>query len=134
MENKVILKKVRLTLPAGKATVAPPVGSMLGQYGINMMDFCKAFNAETKSLENNISIPVLVTVYKDKSFSFIVKKPRVSFLLKKLYQKNKSYGIPYVSLLDIYKIALVKANNETELKSICKSIIGSCRSMRLKIK
>lgn len=134
MNNQIISQKVRLVLPAGKATVAPPVGSMLGPFGINMMEFCKEFNAKTKDLEPGIDIPVLVIINKDKSFTFHVKEPHISFLLKKLYQKNKTYNIESVSLLDIYKIAKSRAKNENELKSICKSIIGSCRSMSLKIK
>ena len=80
---------IKLNIPAGAANPSPPVGPALGQRGVNIMEFCKAFNASTDSLEKNMPIPVVITVFSDKSFSFVTKTPPVSFYLKKLQVKKK---------------------------------------------
>ena len=76
---------IKLQIQAGQANPAPPVGPALGQHGVNIMEFCKAFNASTETLEKNMPIPVVITVFSDKSFSFITKTPPVSFYLKKAF-------------------------------------------------
>ena len=81
--KKKILTTIKLQIPGGNATPAPPVGPALGQHGVNIMEFCKAFNAKTQSLEKGLPIPVVITVYSDRSFSFITKTPPASVLLKK---------------------------------------------------
>ena len=85
---------IKLNIPAGAANPSPPVGPALGQRGVNIMEFCKAFNASTDSLEKNMPIPVVITVFSDKSFSFITKTPPVSFYLKKAAGKDKGSSEP----------------------------------------
>jgi large subunit ribosomal protein L11 len=80
---------IKLNIPAGAANPSPPVGPALGQRGVNIMEFCKAFNAATESLEKNMPIPVVITVFSDKSFSFVTKTPPVSFYIKKNSRKRK---------------------------------------------
>ena len=84
---------IKLNIPAGAANPSPPVGPALGQRGVNIMEFCKAFNASTDSLEKNMPIPVVITVFSDKSFSFITKTPPVSFYLKKHSDSKFDYTI-----------------------------------------
>lgn len=83
MAKKEVVKFVKLQIPAGAANPSPPVGPALGQAGVNIMEFCKAFNEKTKDLEKNVPCPVVISVYRDKSFDFIVKLPPVSYLIKK---------------------------------------------------
>jgi len=85
---------IKLQVPAGQANPSPPVGPALGQHGLNIMDFCKAFNAQTQSMEPNLPVPVVITVYSDKSFTFITKTPPASFLLRKAAGIPKGSGIP----------------------------------------
>ena len=85
---------IKLNIPAGGANPSPPVGPALGQRGVNIMEFCKAFNASTESLEKNMPIPVVITVFSDKSFTFITKTPPVSFYLKKAAGKDKGSSEP----------------------------------------
>jgi large subunit ribosomal protein L11 len=80
---------IKLNIPAGAANPSPPVGPALGQRGVNIMEFCKAFNAATESLEKNMPIPVVITVFSDKSFSFVTKTPPVSFYIKKSGRQGK---------------------------------------------
>src|SRR5437667_6246954 len=87
---KKITGYIKLQIPAGKATPAPPVGPALGQQGVNIMEFCKAFNAKTQHLEKGLPTPVIITVYSDRSFTFITKTPPASVLLKKMVLKGKS--------------------------------------------
>ena len=86
---------IKLQVPAGQANPSPPVGPALGQQGLNIMDFCKAFNAQTQSMEPNLPVPVVITVYSDKSFTFIIKTPPASFLLR------KAAGIPKAAVYQI---------------------------------
>jgi large subunit ribosomal protein L11 len=99
-----------------------------------MMDFCKKFNEETKNFEVNAKIPVIVYIFKDKTFDFKVRTPQVSFLFKKLNQVHKTYHIKSITLLDLYKIACVKGKTPLEIKRVMQSLVGSCKSMGLKIK
>ena len=85
---------IKLQVPAGQANPSPPVGPALGQHGVNIMDFCKAFNAQTQSLEQGMPIPVVITVYADRSFTFITKTPPASVLLRKAAGINKGSGTP----------------------------------------
>ena len=85
---------IKLNIPAGAANPSPPVGPALGQRGVNIMEFCKAFNAATESLEKNMPIPVVITVFSDKSFSFVTKTPPVSFYIKKQQEKKKAQVNP----------------------------------------
>ena len=85
---------IKLQVPAGQANPSPPVGPALGQHGLNIMDFCKAFNAQTQSMEPNLPVPVVITVYSDKSFTFIIKTPPASFLLRKAAGVAKGSGTP----------------------------------------
>jgi large subunit ribosomal protein L11 len=91
---KKITGLIKLHIPAGKATPAPPVGPALGQHGVNIMDFCKAFNARTSKIEGGTIIPVVVTVYQDRSYTFITKTPPASELIKKLAGIAKGSGTP----------------------------------------
>lgn len=131
---------IKLHIPAGKATPAPPVGPALGQHGVNIMDFCKAFNAKTQKQEGLI-IPVVITVYSDHSYSFITKTPPASVLLKKAAQIAKGSGTPNkekvgkVTRKQIEDIAKTKQPdlNAHTLEAAIKIIEGSARSMGLEI-
>jgi len=130
---------IKLQIVAGKANPAPPIGPALGQHGVNIMDFCKAYNAATQGKEG--IIPVEITVYQDKSFSFITKSPPVAELLKKAAGLAKGSGEPNknkigkVTRAQIREIAEVKINdtNAFDIESVCKSVEGSMRSMGLEI-
>lgn len=137
---KKISSYIKLHIPAGKATPAPPVGPALGQHGLNIMDFCKAFNARTQKQEGLI-IPVVITVYVDHSYSFITKTPPASVLLKKAAQIAKGSGIPNkekvgkVTKKQIEEIAKTKQPdlNAHDIEAAIKIIEGSARSMGLEI-
>ena len=91
---KEVLGLIKLQIPAGEANPSPPVGPALGQRGLNIMDFCKAFNEKTKNLEKGAPIPVVITAYKDKKFDFVAKLPPVSYYLKKAAKIKKGYSTP----------------------------------------
>ena len=137
---KKVIAKIKLQIPAGQANPAPPVGPALGQHGVNIMDFCKAFNARTAEQEGMI-IPVVITVYADKSFSFITKTPPAAVLLRKAAKIAKGSGEPNkekvgtVSMEDIEEIAKTKMPdlNATDMASACKIIEGTARSMGIEI-
>ncbi len=130
---------IKLQIPAGQANPSPPVGPALGQHGVNIMDFCKAFNAETQSQTGTI-VPVIITVYGDRSFSFIVKSPPASFLIKKHAKIKKGSGEPHknkvgsISKQDLEEIAKIKMNDLSayDVEEACKIIAGSARSMGVK--
>ncbi len=130
---------IKLQIEAGKANPAPPIGPALGQHGVNIMEFCKAYNAATQGKAG--IIPVEITVYQDKSFTFILKSPPVSDLLKKAAGLAKGSGEPNknkvgrVTKAQIKEIAEVKLNdsNAFDIEAMCKSIEGSMRSMGLEI-
>jgi len=137
---KKVVAEVKLQLPAGKATPAPPVGPALGQRGVNIMEFCKRFNAETADKAGMI-LPVIITVYEDRSFSFVVKTPPASFLLKKAAglekgsgeTKRKSAG--RISRKQVEEIAKIKMPDLTanDLEAAVKIIEGTARSMGIEI-
>ena len=132
---------IKLNIPAGSANPSPPVGPALGQRGVNIMEFCKAFNASTDSLEKNMPIPVVITVYADKSFSFVTKTPPVSFFLKKAAGKEKGSSEPGRTVGGSIKINQVREIAESKMKDLnaaniegaMEMVKGSARSMGLEI-
>jgi large subunit ribosomal protein L11 len=140
MAKKEIIAQVRLQIPAGKANPAPPVGPALGPYGVNIMEFCKAFNGKTQALGDTI-IPIVLTVYADRSFTFITKTPPASDLLKKAAGIIKGSGTPNkdkvgkVTSTQIKEIAQRKLPdlNAYALDEAVKIIEGTARSMGIEI-
>jgi len=137
---KKIVSMIKLQIQAGQATPSPPVGPALGQHGVNIMEFCKAFNAQTQGQEGTI-IPAVITVYADRSFSFITKTPPASILLKKLAQIAKGSGDPNrekvgrVTIDQIREIAQLKMPdlNAYDVEGAIKIIEGTARSMGIEI-
>ena len=138
---KEILGYIKLQIPAGGANPSPPVGPSLGQRGLNIMEFCKAFNEKTKNLEKGSPIPVIITAYKDKKFDFITKLPPVSFYLKKAANIKKGNSTPGKSLLgkvnlkQIEDIAKEKMQdlNAIDVKGAVEMVKGSARSMGMEV-
>jgi large subunit ribosomal protein L11 len=137
---KKVIAQVKLQVTAGKANPSPPIGPALGQHGVNIMDFCKAFNARTAGEEGMI-IPVIITVYQDKSFTFITKTPPASVLLKKAVQiakgsgdpkRNKVAKITRAQVEDIARQKMVDMN-VNDLAAACRTIEGTARSMGVEI-
>lgn len=134
--GKKVLATIKLQIPAGKANPAPPVGPALGQHGVNIMEFCKAFNAQTQGQEGMI-IPVLITVYADRSFTFVTKTPPASILLKKAAGIEKGSSVPNkdkvgkVTRKQIEEIAKTKMPdlNVNSLEAAMKTIEGTAKSM-----
>jgi len=132
---------IKLQIPAGDAKPSPPVGPALGQHGVNIMEFCKAFNAETEDLEKGMPIPVVITVYADKSFTFVRKTPPAAVLLKKAAGVGKGSGAPNrdkvgkVTRAQLEEIARVKEAdlNAHDLAHAVRIIAGSARSMGIDI-
>ena len=132
---------VKLQIPAGKANPSPPVGPALGQHGVNIMEFCKAFNAKTAQMDPDLKIPVVITVYADRSFTFETKTPPAADLLKKAAGISKGSGKPNrekvgtISKSKIEEIAKTKLQdlNTTSLASAIKTISGTARQMGLTI-
>jgi large subunit ribosomal protein L11 len=139
---KKVQAQVKLQIPAGKATPAPPVGPALGQHGVNIMDFCKAFNGKTSSKDmEGLVIPVVITVYADRSYSFITKTPPASVLLKRAAGIAKGSGEPNrnkvgrVSRRQVEDIARTKLPdlNAASLEAAIRSVSGTARSMGIEI-
>ncbi|MDI9346915.1 MAG: 50S ribosomal protein L11 [Methylacidiphilales bacterium] len=138
---KEITGYVKLQVAAGQANPSPPVGTALGPRGINIMDFCKQFNAKTESIEKGLPIPVVITIYKDKSFTFIMKSPPATILLKKASGIQKGSGVPNknkvgkVTRKQLEEIVKVKQEdlNAFELDAAIRIIAGSARSMGLEV-
>jgi large subunit ribosomal protein L11 len=137
---KEVVSQIKLQIPAGKANPAPPVGPSLGQHGVNIMEFCKQFNARTQKQEGSI-IPVVISVYKDRSFSFITKTPPASDLLKKAAGIIKGSGIPHknkvgtitqAQLEDIAKLK-VEDLNASDIPAAMNVIAGTARSMGITV-
>ena len=132
---------IKLNIPAGAANPSPPVGPALGQRGVNIMEFCKAFNASTDSLEKNMPIPVVITVFSDKSFSFVTKTPPVSFYLKKAAGKDKGSSEPGRTVSGSVKIDQIREIAENKMKDLnaaniegaIEMVRGSARSMGLEV-
>lgn len=137
---KKVTAVIKLQVPAGQANPSPPIGPALGQYGVNIMEFCKVFNEKTKGQEGTI-IPVVITVYQDRSFTFVTKTPPASVLLKKAAQIVKGSGDPgkekvaKVSRSQIEEIARLKFPdlNASDLSGAIKTIEGTARSMGVEI-
>ena len=137
---KKIIGEIKLQLSGGQATPAPPVGPALGQHGLNIMDFCKAFNARTQK-DQGIIIPVVITVYADRTYSFITKTPPASFLLRKAAGLDKGSGEPNrlkvgeVSMNQVEEIAKTKMPdlNADSLASAVNTILGTARSMGIEV-
>ena len=139
---KKIVGYVKLQVPAGKANPSPPIGPALGQRGLNIMEFCKAFNAATQSIEAGTPIPVVITAYADRTFSFITKTPPVSFYLKKYAgvtkgspTTGKGATVGTISWDQLREIAKIKMNdlNAHDVEAACAMLRGSAISMGLKV-
>ena len=138
---KRITAYVKLHIPAGKATPAPPVGPALGQQGVNIMDFCKAFNARTAKEGEGMIIPVIVTVYQDRSYTFITKTPPASVLLKKAAGLARGSGAPNkdkvgkVTRAQVEEIARTKLPdlNTESIESAARSVLGTARSRGIEV-
>src|SRR5690554_3615503 len=134
-------KYIKLQVAAGQANPSPPVGPALGQHGVNIMEFCKAFNAATQGMEQGMPIPVVISVYTDRSFTFITKTPPAAVLLKKAAGIAKGSGTPNSSKVgkltraQIEEIAKLKEPdlNATDLDAAVRTIAGSARSMGLEV-
>jgi large subunit ribosomal protein L11 len=132
---------IKLQVPAGQANPSPPVGPALGQHGVNIMEFCKAFNAKTQSMENGMPIPVIITVYADRSFSFITKTPPASVLLRKAAGIPKGSGEPNVNKVgsvnraQLEEIVKTKEPDLTaaDMDAAVRTIAGSARSMGITV-
>ena len=128
---------VKLQVPAGSANPSPPIGPALGQQGVNIMEFCKQFNAQTQKLEKGLPIPVIITVYSDRSFTFIMKTPPASVLIRKAIGIEKGSGVPNtqkvgkISRKQLEDIAKTKTPDLTaaDLEAAVRTIAGSARSM-----
>lgn len=132
---------IKLQIPAGQANPSPPVGPALGQHGVNIMEFCKAFNAHTQSMEQGLPVPVVITVFSDRSFSFVTKTPPAAVLLRKAAGIKKGSGTPNtakvgtVTRAQLEEIAKAKEPDLTaaDLDAAVKTIAGSARSMGLEV-
>ena len=139
---KKVTAYIKLQVPAGQANPSPPVGPALGQHGVNIMEFCKAFNAKTQSMENGMPIPVIITVYADRSFTFITKTPPAAVLLRKAAGIAKGSGEPNTNKVgtvtreQLEEIAKAKEPDLTaaDMDAAVRTIAGSARSMGLNVK
>jgi large subunit ribosomal protein L11 len=137
---KKIIGQIKLQIPGGQANPAPPVGPALGQHGVNIMEFCKAFNAKTKDA-NGMVTPVVITVYGDRSFTFITKTPPASVLILKELNAKKGSGVPNkekvgsLSKDQIRKIAEIKMPdlNAADVDAAMKTVMGTARSMGVQV-
>ena len=142
MAQKKIEGHINLNVNAGEATPAPPIGSTLGQRKVNIMEFCKAFNAATQGIEKGTPLPTVITIYADKSFTFIVKTPPASYLIKKYAKVKKGSGatkkeavIGKITMDDCREIAKLKMPdlNTKDIKAATKIICGSAASMGIEV-
>lgn len=132
---------IKLQVPAGKANPSPPIGPALGQRGLNIMEFCKAFNAQTQGVEPGTPLPVVITVYADRTFTFITKTPPNTFFLKKAAGVQKGTKTPgrenvgKITMDQIREIAAIKMKdlNAHDVDAACQMLIGSARSMGLEV-
>ena len=138
---KKIIGFIKLQVPAGKANPAPPIGPALGQRGLNIMEFCKAFNAQTQGVEPGLPIPVVITAFADKSFTFVMKTPPASILIKKAAKIEKGSPKPHtdkvgrITRAQCEEIAKTKQPDLTaaDLEAAVKTIAGSARSMGITV-
>ena len=132
---------IKLQVPAGQANPSPPVGPALGQHGLNIMDFCKAFNAQTQDVEGGLPVPVVITVYADKSFSFETKSPPAAVLLRKAAGVAKGSGVPHrekvgkVNREQLEEIVKSKDGDLTaaDMNAAVRTIAGTARSMGIEV-
>ena len=132
---------IKLQVPAGQANPSPPIGPALGQAGLNIMEFCKTFNAETQNIEPGMPIPCVISVYQDRSFSFVTKTPPASYFLKKAARLDKAASIPgqetvgIVTMKQVREIAEKKMVdlNTKDIDAACRMIAGSARSMGIEV-
>jgi large subunit ribosomal protein L11 len=138
---KKVTAVVELMLPAQQATPAPPVGPALGQHGVNIMEFVKQFNAASKEFEPGTIVPVVITIYQDRSFTFVMKTPPASYLLKKAAKVQKGSGDPKrqkvgkITVEQLREIAKIKLKdmNTTDLNAAMRTIAGTAKSMGIEI-
>ena len=138
---KKVVGKIKLQIPAGGANPSPPIGPALGQAGVNIMAFCKEFNAKTQKIEKGLIIPVVITVYQDKSFSFIMKTPPASVLLKRAAKIAKGSSEPNKDKVAKLTMDLIREIAKEKMKDLncydldaaVRTIIGSARSMGIEI-
>ena len=138
---KAIKTQIKLQIPAGAANPAPPVGPALGQHGVNIMDFCKQFNEKTRKLEQGVPIPVVLTVYEDRTFTFITKMPPMAALIKKAAGLAKGSGVPNkdkvgkLTLKQVEEVAKIKLPdlNTKDVKQAMQMVKGTARSMGVDI-
>lgn len=138
---KKIENYIKLQVPANEANPSPPVGPALGQHGLNIMEFCKGFNAKTQDMEKGMPLPVVITVYSDKSFTFVIKTPPAAVLLKKAAGITKGSGTPNTAKVGKVTRAQLEEIAETKMKDLnandmdaaVKIIAGSARSMGLDV-
>ena len=138
---KKIVGFIKLQVPAGKANPSPPIGPALGQRGLNIMEFCKAFNAQTQGIEPGLKLPVVITAYADKSFTFVLKSPPASVLLKKAVKIDKGSGRPHlekvgkITRAQLEEIAKIKVKDLTgaDMDAAVRTIAGSARSMGITV-
>ena len=141
IKKKKIDTFIRLQIPAGQANPSPPVGPALGQHGVNIMEFCKVFNAQTQKLEPGMPTPVVISVYADKSFTFVTKTPPAAVLLKKAAGIQKGSGTPHtdkvgtVTRTQLEEIARIKEPdlNAADIEAAIRIIAGSARSIGLEV-
>ncbi len=138
---KKVVGFIKLQVPAGAANPSPPIGPALGQRGLNIMEFCKAFNAQTQNLEKGMPVPVVITAYADRSFTFITRTPPVSYFLKKAAGVEKGSQTPgkgetgSVTMTQVREIAAKKMQdlNANDIEAASRMIVGSARSMGLQV-
>ena len=138
---KKIVGFIKLQIPAGKANPSPPIGPALGQRGLNIMEFCKAFNAQTQGVEPGLVLPVVITAFADKSFTFVMKSPPASVLLKKAAKLDKGSAKPHVDKVGKLTRAQVEEIAKTKIKDLTaagldaavRTIAGSARSMGITV-
>ncbi len=138
---KKIVGYIKLQVPAGKANPSPPIGPALGQRGLNIMEFCKAFNAQTQKMEAGMPLPVVITAFQDKSFTFVIKTPPASVLIKKALKLDKGSKTPHtdkvgkLSRAQAEEIAKTKMPDLTaaDLDAAVRTIAGSARSMGVEV-
>jgi len=138
---KKVVGYIKLVVPAGQANPSPPIGPALGQRGLNIMEFCKTFNAQTQALEKGMPIPVVITAYADRTFTFITKTPPNSYFLRKAAGLDKGSQNPgrdvagKVTMAQIREIAKTKMPdmNANDIDGACRMLVGSARSMGLEV-
>jgi large subunit ribosomal protein L11 len=138
---KKIVGFVKLQVPAGKANPSPPIGPALGQRGLNIMEFCKAFNAQTQGVEPGLPLPVVITAFADKSFTFVIKTPPATVLIKKSIKLDKGSARPHtdkvgkITRAQLEEIAKTKMKDMTaaDLDAVVRTIAGTARSMGVNV-